>query len=306
MPAMQQHKASPTSLCKSLWVVACLSPALAAAQWQGQDSPPPAKLPPMWATHNRHLSISATQLQQRYREQDIQSLTTDGTLNTERGSAPGYALQGRWQGDLPLGSRSLPLWLQASATWAQGQTNYDGYLQSGSTLTPYRAKTGNTWRSYSLALGVPIALGQGQAGQAQWQVVPHLQWASTHWQRNLVQYGESYRHTSAGPGLLLQWAASPQWLLEAGAAWRKQSPVQVRVPQLGFEAQQSGGTQRILHLAAAWQPPSHWPAAEHWCIAAQAQHSRWANGASPVVNGLQAPPNQHRQTQYSLGLVWRY
>jgi len=297
---MPQRKASPTSLCKSLWAAACLSPALAVAQ--GQDLPPPAKVPPMWAAHNRHICISATQLQQRYREQDTHGLTADGTLNSELGTAPGTTLQGRWQGDLPLGNRSLPLWLQASSTWAQGQTRYNGYLQSGSALTPFKAKTGNTWRSHSLALGVPLPFG----ANGEFQVIPHLQWASAHWQRNLVQYGETYRHRSAGAGLLLQWAASSQWLLEAGASWRKQSPVQVSVPHLAFDAQQSGDTQRTLHLAVTWQPPSHWPGAKHWHITAQAQHSPWDNGASHVVNDLQAPPNQHRRNQYSLGLGWRY
>ncbi len=176
---MRHRKANPTRLCKSLWAIACLSPALVAAQADWPDQPPPNRDLPRWAAHNRHLSISATQLHQRYREQDTQGLTTDGTLNSERGNAPGTTLQGRWQGDLSLVTHSLPLWLQASTTWVQGQTQYDGYLQSGSTLTPYRAKTGNTWRSHSVALGAAIAVDKRHASPVvrlfpHWQRPPQL------------------------------------------------------------------------------------------------------------------------------------
>ena len=250
-----------------------------------------------WAAQNRFTSLSTVILQQDYREADTQGLTADGTLDTERGTAPGYSLQVRWQGNL----RSLPLWAQAGALWAQGQTSYDGYLQNGNILTPYRANTGNTWRSQSVALGLPITLSEGGA----WQATPHLQWTNRHWQRNLVQYSETYRHSSFGPGLLLQWAPSPRWQLEASAAWRKQSPVKVSVPTLGFAAQQSGSTETSVHLAATWQPPEHWLGGG-WQLHTQVEHSRWENGQSPVVNGLQAPPNQNRQTSLGLALGWRY
>jgi len=112
--------------------------------------------------NNRSISLQGLTLQQDYREIDTQGLTADGILNTEKGHWQGNALQARWQGQLPIGTTAmatrLPLWLQAQTAQATGQTDYNGYLQSGNTLTPYRAKTGNTWRSHSVALGVPLAL----------------------------------------------------------------------------------------------------------------------------------------------------
>ena len=241
-----------------------------------------------WVTFNRSLSLHATARQQDYRETDTQGLTANGSLNTERGTVGGWGLQARWQGYL----RALPLWAQADAQWAQGQTDYDGYLQSGSTLTPFRAKTGNTWRSQSLALGVPLALGAGE----RFQFIPHLQWASQHWQRNLVQYGETYRHRSTGSGLVLQWAATESLTLEASAARRWQSRASVSVPAFDFAAEQGRATETELSAAARWRLSSRWH------VQASAASTRFRNGTSPVVQGLQAPPNHHRTVRYALGV----
>lgn len=241
-----------------------------------------------WAAHNRSLSLHATATRQDYREVDTQGLTANGTLNTERGTVGGWGLQARWQGRMG----GLPLWAQADAQWAQGQTDYDGYLQSGSTLSPFKAKTGNTWRSQSLALGVPLALGAGE----RFQFIPHLQWASQHWQRNLVQYGETYRHRSAGLGLVLQWAATERLTLEALAARRWQSRASVSVPAFGFAAEQGGGKEDVFGLTARWQ------AGRHWHLMAGARLLRYENGASPVVQGLQAPPNTHKTLRVESGV----
>lgn len=245
-----------------------------------------------WPSLNSSLSLSTTALDQHYREIDSQGLTADGTLNTERGTVGGWAVQGRWQGALG----PVPLWLQASTQWAQGQTRYNGYLQSGSTLTPFQANTGNTWRSHSLALGVPLAMAPGD----QVQLIPHLQWASQHWQRNLVQYGETYRHHSAGLGLLAQWAATDRLTLEAATTRRWQSRASVAVPALGFAAEQGRGTETELSFAARWHIN------QRWHLLASASRSRFQNGASPVQQGLQAPPNAHQTTRMSVGLGMSY
>lgn len=241
-----------------------------------------------WAAHNRNIALSATATQQNYRELDTQGLTADGTLNTERGTVGGWALQGRWQGNLG----PVPLWLQAGTQWAQGQTQYDGYLQSGSALTPFKAKTGNTWRSHSLALGVPLAFG----ANSDFQVIPHLQWASAQWQRNLVQYGETYRHRSAGVGLGLQWAATERLTLEAMAARRWQRQANVTVPTFAFAADQGRGKEDVFGLTARWQ------VGQNWFVMAGASVLRFENGASPVVQGLQAPPNTYKPLRFEGGL----
>lgn len=247
---------------------------------------------PNWADYNRSIGLNATATQQRYRETDTQGLTADGTLNTERGTVGGWGVQGRWQGALG----PVPLWAQANAHWAQGQTHYNGYLQSGNTLTPFQAKTGNTWHSQSLALGVPFALGH----IGQFQLIPHLQWSSQRWQRNLVQYGETYRHRSAGLGLGLQWSVTERLTLEAMAARRWQSHAHVSVPAFGFAAQQGHGTETELSAVVRWQVNTH------WYLQASASTTHFRNSASPTLQGMQAPPNTHHTVRYALGLAWHY
>lgn len=201
---------------------------------------------------------------------------------------------------MPIGTTALaarlPLWLQAQTAQVTGQTDYNGYLQTGNTLTPYRAKTGNTWRSHSVALGVPLTWSQAP----HWQVVPYVQWASAQWQRNLVQYGETYRYRSTGLGLLLQWAVTYRLTFEAGAARRRQSLASVAVPAFDFAAQQGRGIETELSAAARWQLGSRWH------VQASAASTRFRNGDSPVVQGLQAPPNTHRPLRYALGVGFVY
>lgn len=254
--------------------------------------PPGAAIAADWTAHNRSIELQALALRQDYREIDTQGLTTDGTLNTERGTVGGWGWQGRWQGTLG----PIPVWLQAQAQWAQGQTRYDGYLQTGSTLKPYQAHTGNTWRSHRLALGVPLPVKLEEGAVAALQVIPHLQWAGQSWQRNLVQYGETYRHRSSGIGLLVQWAATDRLTLEGEIARRWQSRASVNVPTFGFAAEQGRRHEDVLALSARWQ------AGRHWHLLAGVSLLRFENGASPVTQGLQAPPNTHKPLRVESGV----
>lgn len=273
-------------------VLAVALPVICAAPVNAQN--------PNWADYNRSISLQALSLQQNYRETDTQGLTVDGTLNTENGNWQGNALQARWQGQLPLGtsnqSAHLPLWLQAQTAQASGQTDYNGYLQSGSTLTPYRARTGNTWRSHSLTLGVPMAWAQAP----HWQVVPFVQWASQHWQRNLVQYGETYRHTTLSAGLLTQWQVAPGWLLEASHQQGRHTSARLSAPTLAFAASLGLGHQTQNTFAVHHRPSPHWGLQLH------VVQTTYTHGASAVVGGLQAPPSASRHTQLGAALAWHY
>lgn len=245
-----------------------------------------------WAVLNRTVGLSASALQQDYREIDTQGLTATGTLNTERGTVGGLGVQGRWQGQLG----GLPLWAQADAHWAQGQTAYDGYLQSGSTLTPFKAKTGNTWRSQGLAMGVPLTWERAP----NWQAVPFVQWASQYWQRNLVQYGETYRHSTRSLGLLVQWQVAAHWLLETSHHQGSHQSASLNAPALGFVANLGLRHQTQNGLALRYRPD------QRWSLQLQFVKTIYSQGASAVVNNLQAPPSTTRQTQLGVGLVWHY
>ena len=253
-----------------------------------------------WQKHNRFIGIEAVNIAQNYREQDTQGLTPDGVLNSETGTWRGTALQARWQGQLG----AVPLWLQAQAVQASGQTAYNGYLQSGNTLTPYRALTGNTLQQTSVRVGLPIAVPVTiPADEPALQLVPYVEWANRVWQRNLVQYSETYTHTTHSLGLLAQWrmfANHPQWVLEAGYQQGYQQSATLSAPSLGFAADLGAGVQTQSSLALHYRPM---PA---WSLYLQATQIDCTNGASPVVNGLQAPPSTKSQNTVGAGMVWNY
>jgi hypothetical protein len=136
-----------------------------------------------WPTHNRSIAQQGLQTQQNYREIDTSGQTVDGNFNSERGHWQGTRLQLRWQGH----AGPVPLWLQTQTNRSSGQTDYQGYLQSGSQLTPYQARTGNTVQQHSLRLGWPVdvaALWPNSATVPQLQIVPYVDWAHQRWQRN--------------------------------------------------------------------------------------------------------------------------
>lgn len=250
-----------------------------------------------WADHNRSLALVPSQIWQNYREIDTQGRTASSSLDTERGHLYGLALQARWQGPLALGAAGqaqhhLPLWLQAQSAQANGQTDYDGYLQSGNRFTPYQARTGNTLQQSSLRVGVPVSIDA-------MQLVPYIEWASQRWQRNLVQYGEIYTYRSHSLGLLAQWQIAPQWVLEAGHQESLGHSARLQAPTLGFDA--ALDMQRLKHseLSLHYVSPP-------WSLQLLAQYTRHASGESAVMNGLQSPPSTTSQTRMGLGLGWHY
>nr|MDP2190315.1 hypothetical protein [Rhodoferax sp.] len=153
-----------------------MQPALAAPAEDNKAAAPALRL---W----RSLTLSQGSTQPDYREPD--PLGRVNPLNSETGSIPTTQATLRWRGQL---AQALPeLALQAQASYAQGQTDYNGYLQQGLTLTPYRARTGNTLQALSLRVGLPLnALTRQPWAQA---IAPY---AEQSWQRNLTQYGETF------------------------------------------------------------------------------------------------------------------
>ena len=137
-----------------------------------------------------------------------------------------------------------------------------------------------------------------------WQVTPLLQLSQQHWQRNLAQYSEAYRHTAAAGGVQAQWQIKPGTVLDAQALFGSAQPATVSVPAFGFDATQSGGSYQQWHLGITQDIGAATGQAvlDGWRIAALYARSQYGHGASAVVNGLQAPPNEHRPSVWTLGL----
>lgn len=84
----------------------------------------------------RGLTLSQGATRHNYREPD--PLGRVSPLDSETGSIPTTELTLRWRGQL---AQALPeLAVQAQVSYAQGQTDYNGYLQQGAMLSPYSAR----------------------------------------------------------------------------------------------------------------------------------------------------------------------
>lgn len=251
-----------------------------------------------WAVHNRYAELSSGLHQQNYREQDTGGLTTDGTLDTETGHQHQISAALRWQTE-----NGWLLHLQAQRE--TGATDYNGYLQSGSgSLTPFRTTTGNVASSYAAQLGYALNSATWAAMPADWQLVPMMQVSRHHWQRNLAQYSESYRFNTYAVGAMLQWQARLGTVLELQALSGHTGAADVNVQALNFAAQQPGGAMRQWHIALSQDlgQLANAPALKGWRGLARYSQSTLAHDASPVVNGLQAPPNQHKSSAWALGV----
>ena len=268
-------------------VVALLSLCVCAQAQSGVD----------WAAHNRYLEIGAGLRQQAYREIDRNGLTSDGTLDAESGTQNAISAAMRWQ-------VTGGWFAELAAQRYSGTTAYQGYLQSGSSLTPYSATTGNVATHYSAQLGYAINANNWAAMPAQWQVIPVAHFSQHNWQRNLVQYSETYAHAAQALGAIAQWQAQPGTVVEVQALAGRTLPAQVSAPAFGFEAKQPGGSYNQWHINLAQdlaRLTSH-QAMSGWRMAARYSNSRYSHGASLVVAGLQAPPNEHKLSVWTLNV----
>lgn len=255
-----------------------------------------------WAEYNRFVEFSAGKHQQNYREQDLSGQTVDGILNSETGSQSAVSAIVRWQTE-----NHWQVHLQANRQ--SGVTRYNGYLQSSSgSLTPYRARSGNTATQLSATVGYALNASNWAVMPTDWQLTPLLQYGHHHWQRNLVQYGETYKHPRYALGALLQWQARRGTVLEVQALSGRVRTATVNVPSLGFKANQPGGHWRQWQLGISQDLAvltSH-PAFNGWRLSASYTSSQYGHAASPVINGLQAPPNTHSPSAWALGLQKQY
>lgn len=286
------HRRWQALLPSCLLGAACLLPALACLAGPAG----PAAEAADWTEANRWLGLSAGRQVMDYRERDTQGRTRDGTLDTEQGSLTAQRIEARWQ----FNSGWV---IDLSGQRASGSSRYDGYLQSGSGLTAYQATSQHRLQAWRATAGYALGAAQARWMPADWQLLALAQYGSDRWQRQLVQYDETYRFDRWALGGQLQWMPRRGSLLEAQALWGRTRPATVRVPALGFQAEQPGcGT-------AAWQVGL---TQDLGVLAAQAGLAGWrltlrggresaCHQASPVVAGLQAPPNEHLPSTWMLG-----
>jgi hypothetical protein len=250
--------------------------------------------PSLLLKHNQSLGFSRSVQTQNYREIDRQALTPDGTLNSETGKSTSYAIQARYQSPPNF---PLPLWLELNSSKSAGQTQYRGYLQSGSLLTPFAALTGNEWKNHALRVGLPWSF---ELASMPAQLIPYLGLERHLWQRNLLQYSETYRQKSTNLGLLFQAQIAQNWIAEIGAQRSFSHRAELNVPSLNFAADQPASARNHFKASVAYRIHPQWQ------LSLNAEQTRYKTEASPVVSGLQSPPSNAEQTRLGMALSWLY
>ena len=135
-------------------------------------------------------------------------LAPPGTLDTEKGSVPGYALAISTMQDLWLGND----YIEAQYDHASGNTEYVGGLL-GPPPTPYGSVVGTsgaTLTNYSARYGAGFIVND------QSMLTPYLELGHHEWDRG-VNLGELYTHNYYGIGVIGQYTPADRLVLSARA-----------------------------------------------------------------------------------------
>lgn len=240
--------------------------------------------PNEWQTNNRSVSITAGLVKQDYEEYDTQGLTSNGILNTEKSNIHQIALNARYQ-FAPKG-----IWLQGRAVAVTGATNYDGYVQTGSQLTPFSTVTDNAMYDLSANVGYAIPIGE------KFQIIPNVSGQSYRWERDLVQYDEQFDQKSALVGVVAQYQVTPKLGLELSADIGKNMASKIRVPEYDFE--------QDLAEKPVWQVDgkASYQLTDNLAVIGEVSHRELQYGESATQNNLSYPSGKAKQTSGLVGV----
>lgn len=204
---------------------------------------------------NNQVSLSVGSHRLGYREPS-QSASFPGDFDTEMGTQFTAGVSAVRQGTL-FGINDI--YTSASASFATGHTNYQGYLLAN--MTPKRDNTSNVFGDFQFRAGKAFSFGS----RSQFQVVPYVQYAYHVWSRTIgTDASEVYSHHTLGGGILGQYAVNKKLVLSADVTVSEMFGAQMRkkplptfdvherpVLQLGFGADYA--ITRNLHVSANYR-----------------------------------------------------
>lgn len=144
--------------------------------------------------------------------------TATGTLDTDTGAVPGYAISVSVMKDWFLGND----YLQFQYSRNQGHTDYTGSPASGGAFGSLVQQNGATLTDYSLRLGKGFAVSQ------QVMLTPFAEFGRHEWKR-AVNQGETYTNNYFGVGALAQYSPLARLVLSANALLGKTSGANISV-----------------------------------------------------------------------------
>ncbi len=240
------------------------------------------------------IQLSAGQANLDYQENDNAGLTPDGVLNSETGATPMATVSLIHKNNLLKHSdnRAWTPYGRLDFQYARGDSDYDGYLQSGDTLSPYQTTTDNRIWQADIALGAQKPLTDTLS------ITPTLNLSHRQWQRQLQQYQEDFKHTALLAGIAIDWQPldnQPMLITASGQVGRTLN-TQIDVPELGLK--QSIGHAKTWQLGVEGQ----YQFSNDFSVNAGVSHREWQYKESAVENGYQYPDSESAETQWHVGL----
>lgn len=136
--------------------------------------------------------------------------TQTGTLDTEKGSVPGYALSISTMQDLWLGND----YIEAENDYSSGTTNYTGALCTPAGVCgAYGSYVGT---SGAILINYSARYGKGLIVNGEFMLTPYIEIGSHEWDRG-VNWGENYTHNYYGVGALGQYSPVSKLVFSANA-----------------------------------------------------------------------------------------
>lgn len=242
-----------------------------------------------WSSFNTRLSVAGAALHQSYNEIDSYRLTSDGLLNSEHGFVHGMEAGIRWQGTVS----GIPAFAALTASYYKGPTQYDGYLQSSTGLTPFSNISGNEISTYHLQAGYPMPV------QARLQIIPIVEIGHFDWTRSLTHYRERYRRAAIYFGAIAQYRRQ-RFSYEAQALVGRTIFSSVRVDEFSWAGELGTGRSAAARLGI------HYSVSTRCRIGAQLQLFSLYSGLSFARDNLQQPASRTRQATVSVSIDRHY
>jgi opacity protein-like surface antigen len=242
---------------------------------------------------NRQMSLSIGRQHINYTEQDNYAVTSNGVLDSEKGTLTAYKVDYTLQGD-GLGINDL--YGSLSYAYAKGKTKYDGYIQSFATgaITPYQTETHTSTDDFQLKVGK----GYGFFANKTLQLTPYVSYSYRQWQRDTSRdpygYLEVYDHNALALGLLAQVAITQNLVASFDASEGKTFSSKMQVEHYD-EFKLRSRPIRTYGVGLDYAFASNWHAVGSY------QYTEFRYGESPVVNGFIEPDSKTKLSKIYIG-----
>lgn len=247
---------------------------------------------------NNQLSVNIGAHDLSYHEIDNHGQVESGYLNSENGKQPVVKVAYTTQRDI-FGINDI--YLTASASIAHGDTDYDGYLQGGAKLIPFK----NTTRSTTNDLNVRLGKGFTFVEAPGLQITPFIGAGYQLWVRDMLgEYGykEDYSHISYEAGVLAQFAVTPTIVVSADVGFGKTGNAKMTAyldEDVKFKLGKDNKTTIGVGVDYAFTPKIHFNAGYRM--------TKFGYGESPVVMNAYLEPESDSKTQeLTVGVGFRF